>query len=219
MPDLRSSTSTTGSRNRVRDAARGERPLARRDGRTLRRQPLDDLADRARREQPDRGRAGEDRHRPGRPARLAVRRAGALRPSPVARGATSRPPWRDPAVGLRAAQRVAAAVRPRRSRSSRCRFPPGARVAYETGARESRIHQQVWVLEGAIDVTAGRRDASAARGRLPGHACSIARPRSTTARARPARYAVVIATELAREEMTMSDSTVTHRFRFDAWIA
>ncbi len=34
-------------------------------------------------------------------------------------------------------------------------FPAKARVAYETGAREPQVHQHVWVLEGAIDVTVG----------------------------------------------------------------
>ena len=34
-------------------------------------------------------------------------------------------------------------------------FPAKARVAYETAAREPQVHQQVWVLEGAIDVTVG----------------------------------------------------------------
>jgi transcriptional regulator with XRE-family HTH domain len=34
-------------------------------------------------------------------------------------------------------------------------FPPGARVAYETAAREPQVHQQVWVLEGVIDITFG----------------------------------------------------------------
>ncbi|MEC5161967.1 putative cupin superfamily protein [Janthinobacterium sp. CG_23.3] len=34
-------------------------------------------------------------------------------------------------------------------------FPAQARVAYETGARASQIHQQVWVLEGSIDVSVG----------------------------------------------------------------
>ena len=34
-------------------------------------------------------------------------------------------------------------------------FPAGARVAYETGAREPRVHQQVWVLDGSIEVTVG----------------------------------------------------------------
>jgi transcriptional regulator with XRE-family HTH domain len=34
-------------------------------------------------------------------------------------------------------------------------FPPGAHVAYETGEREPRIQQQVWVLEGAMVVQVG----------------------------------------------------------------
>ncbi len=34
-------------------------------------------------------------------------------------------------------------------------FPAKARVAYETAAREPQVHQQVWVLDGAIDVTVG----------------------------------------------------------------
>jgi transcriptional regulator with XRE-family HTH domain len=34
-------------------------------------------------------------------------------------------------------------------------FPPSAQVAYETGARDVCVHQQVWVLEGDIDVRVG----------------------------------------------------------------
>jgi transcriptional regulator with XRE-family HTH domain len=34
-------------------------------------------------------------------------------------------------------------------------FPARARVAYETGPRAARIHHQVWVLDGAIEVTVG----------------------------------------------------------------
>lgn len=34
-------------------------------------------------------------------------------------------------------------------------FPAGARVAFETGPRNSRVHQQVWVLDGAMDLTVG----------------------------------------------------------------
>ncbi|MBV6306097.1 cupin domain-containing protein [Candidimonas humi] len=34
-------------------------------------------------------------------------------------------------------------------------FPPGARVAYETGAREASVQQQLWVIRGRIDVTLG----------------------------------------------------------------
>ena len=35
------------------------------------------------------------------------------------------------------------------------RFPAKARVSYETGPREPVMHQQVWVIEGAIDITVG----------------------------------------------------------------
>jgi transcriptional regulator with XRE-family HTH domain len=34
-------------------------------------------------------------------------------------------------------------------------FPPGQRVAYETGAREVEVHQQVWMIDGEMDVTVG----------------------------------------------------------------
>ena len=34
-------------------------------------------------------------------------------------------------------------------------FPARARVSYETGPREPVMHQQVWVIEGAIDITVG----------------------------------------------------------------
>lgn len=35
------------------------------------------------------------------------------------------------------------------------RFPPGERVAFDTGVRDVPVHQQVWVFEGAIDITLG----------------------------------------------------------------
>ena len=34
-------------------------------------------------------------------------------------------------------------------------FPAGQRVSYETGARDADIHQQVWMLEGAMEITVG----------------------------------------------------------------
>ena len=34
-------------------------------------------------------------------------------------------------------------------------FPAGARVAFETGSRNTQVHQQVWVLDGAMDLTVG----------------------------------------------------------------
>jgi glyoxylate utilization-related uncharacterized protein len=73
-------------------------------------------------------------------------------------------------------------------------FPAGGRVAFETGARDVRVHQQVWVLEGAIDVTLG-----AERHRLrEGDCLAMQLDRPTmfhNPTRKPACYAVVIASE------------------------
>jgi transcriptional regulator with XRE-family HTH domain len=72
------------------------------------------------------------------------------RPGPLARR-DEQPEWRDPASGyLR--RNVSPPGVPQPMRIVDVRFPPGARVAFENGAR---VQQQVWVLEGAIDVTVG----------------------------------------------------------------
>ncbi|HEY6552829.1 MAG TPA: XRE family transcriptional regulator, partial [Vicinamibacteria bacterium] len=72
---------------------------------------------------------------------------------PVARTA-DQPSWRDPQSGyLR--RNVSPPGFDSPIRIVEVRFPPGARVAYETGARETRVHQQIWVLEGSIDITLG----------------------------------------------------------------
>lgn len=34
-------------------------------------------------------------------------------------------------------------------------FPPGQRVAYETGPRDAEVHQQVWLIEGRMEITLG----------------------------------------------------------------
>lgn len=72
---------------------------------------------------------------------------------PIARRADQQN-WRDPASGY-----VRRNVSPSHVSSPlqlvEVEFPAGARVAYETGARDVRVHQQVWVLEGAIEVTVG----------------------------------------------------------------
>ncbi len=77
------------------------------------------------------------------------------------------------------------------------RFPPGGRVAFETGAREVRVHQQVWVLEGTIDVTLGSD-----RHRLREGDCLAMRLDRPTMFHNPTRkttrYAVVIASETRR---------------------
>jgi len=68
------------------------------------------------------------------------------------------------------------------------------RVAFETGARDVHVHQQVWVLDGTIDVTLG-----AERHRLrEGDCLAMQLDRPTmfhNPTRKPARYAVVIASE------------------------
>jgi transcriptional regulator with XRE-family HTH domain len=113
-------------------------------------------------------------------------------PSPVARGA-EQPSWRDPASGY-----VRRNVSPSGVGSPiqivDVSFPPGARVAYETGPRDSLVHQQVWVLEGTIDVSYGddgyRLEAGDCLALVLDRPLVFRNPGSESA-----RYAVVIASE------------------------
>jgi len=43
-------------------------------------------------------------------------------------------------------------------------FPAGARVAYESVERETTVHQQIWVIQGRIDVMVGERNHSLGKG-------------------------------------------------------
>ena len=70
----------------------------------------------------------------------------------------------------------------------------GARVAFETGARDGRVDQQIWVLEGEMAITLGEERHRLRRGDCL--AMRLDRPtmfHNPTRRA--ARYAVVIASE------------------------
>jgi transcriptional regulator with XRE-family HTH domain len=111
-------------------------------------------------------------------------------PSPLARGA-EQPVWRDPESGY-ARRNVSPSGIETPIRIVDVSFPAGARVAYESGARDSPLHEQVWVLEGTIDVTVG--DVCHRLGADDCLAMVLDRPtvfhNPTDA---PARYAVVIA--------------------------
>jgi transcriptional regulator with XRE-family HTH domain len=61
--------------------------------------------------------------------------------------------WRDPASGY--VRRNVSPPGPSPIRIVEVEFPPGATVAYDTGPRSTPQHQQVWLLEGRIDVTVG----------------------------------------------------------------
>ena len=111
---------------------------------------------------------------------------------PVARR-DDQPEWQDPASGYRR-RNVSPPGVPQPMQIVEVRFPPGGRVAFETGGRERRVHQQVWVLDGAIDVTLGVE-----RHRLrEGDCLAMQLDRPTmfhNPTRKPARYAVVIASE------------------------
>jgi transcriptional regulator with XRE-family HTH domain len=83
----------------------------------------------------------------------ALFEAPGAEPEPVARRA-DQTQWRDPASGY-----VRRNVSPSGFASPiqivEVAFPPGAHVAFDSGARDRRVHQQVWVLEGTIDVRVG----------------------------------------------------------------
>lgn len=73
--------------------------------------------------------------------------------SPLARR-KDQPQWRDPASGyLR--RNVSPQGFPQPVQIVEVEFPAGARVAFENGPRDKRAFQQVWVLEGTVDVTVG----------------------------------------------------------------
>jgi transcriptional regulator with XRE-family HTH domain len=113
-------------------------------------------------------------------------------PSPVARR-EEQPEWQDPASGyLRRNVSPPGVAQP--MQIVEVRFPPGGRVAFETGARDRLVHQQVWVLEGAIDVTLGGE-----RHRLrEGDCLAMQLDRPTmfhNPTRKPTRYAVVIASD------------------------
>jgi transcriptional regulator with XRE-family HTH domain len=98
--------------------------------------------------------------------------------------------WRDPASGyLR--RNVSPGGYPTPIQIVEVSFPPHAHIAYDTGERRPPIHHQVWVIEGAIEVTVGEdRHALGA-----GDCLAFTLDRPTAYRNRtdsPARYVVVM---------------------------
>ena len=110
-------------------------------------------------------------------------------PHPVSRR-MNQVEWRDPASGyLR--RNVSPDGFPSPIQIVEVVFPPGARVAYETAARPGVTHQQVWVLQGMIEVVLGEE-----RFELGAGDClAMLLDRTITYHnptPRPARYCVVI---------------------------
>ncbi len=111
---------------------------------------------------------------------------------PIARR-TDQVEWQDPASGYRR-RNVSPTTGAEPVQIVDVHFPAGARVAFDVGIREIRVSQQVWILEGAMDVTVGED-----RHRLREGDClamRLDRPilfHNPTRK--PARYAVVLFTE------------------------
>jgi transcriptional regulator with XRE-family HTH domain len=111
-------------------------------------------------------------------------------PSPMARAA-EQPVWTDPASGYIRRNLSPAARSP--IQLVEVSFPAGQRVAYDTGTREAEIHQQVWVIEGVMEMTVGKKHWRLEAGdclamRLD---CPIVYLNPTR---KPARYLVALAT-------------------------
>lgn len=116
-------------------------------------------------------------------------------PSPLVRR-DEQPEWRDPASGyLR--RNVSPPDHPSPMRIVEIEFPPGQRVVLEGASAEAVIHQQVWLLDGEMELSFGGQTH-----RLRAGDCltmRLAGPmeyRNPTRQ--PARYAVVVANDAAR---------------------
>lgn len=104
--------------------------------------------------------------------------------------------WRDPASGYRRRNVTPAGVG-QPMQIVDVEFPAGGRVAFDSGARDVRVHQQVWVLKGEIVITLGSerhrlREGDCLAMQLDCPAMFHNPTRRTT------RYAVVSATEGGR---------------------
>ena len=112
-------------------------------------------------------------------------------PSPLARVA-EQPVWTDPASGY-VRRNVSPPVAGSPLQLVDVVFPAGQRVAYDTVAREVEVHQQVWMIDGVMEMTVGD-----AHWRLQAGDClamRLDRPivyRNPTRK--PARYLVALAT-------------------------
>ena len=108
---------------------------------------------------------------------------------PLARRA-DQPVWRDPASGYQR-RNVSPPGTAHALQIVEVEFPAGARVAFESAARERPVHQQVWLLDGELEITLGAETHALRAGD-----CLAMRLDAPIVYAnvspRPARYAVLI---------------------------
>jgi transcriptional regulator with XRE-family HTH domain len=112
--------------------------------------------------------------------------------SPLSRRADQRV-WRDPDSGYMR-RNLSAPGFPSLIELVEVVLPPGARVAYDTGHRGSVVHQQVWIIDGNIELTLGEETYRLASG----DCLSMRLDQPTVFRnlaEHPARYVVALATD------------------------
>jgi transcriptional regulator with XRE-family HTH domain len=101
--------------------------------------------------------------------------------------------WQDPDSGY-IRRNVSPSNVPHPMQIVEVHFPPRARVAFETGARDQRVYQQIWILQGIMSITLGNE-----RHRLREGDCLAMQLDQPTIfhnpTGKPARYVVVIASE------------------------
>jgi transcriptional regulator with XRE-family HTH domain len=112
--------------------------------------------------------------------------------SPLSRRGDQRV-WRDPESGYMR-RNLSAPGFPSPIELVEVVLPPGARVAYDTGHRAVTVHQQIWIIEGAIALTLGEETYRLAAG----DCLSMRLDQPTIFRNptdSPARYVVALATD------------------------
>jgi transcriptional regulator with XRE-family HTH domain len=117
------------------------------------------------------------------------------RASPVARRADQRT-WRDPESGY-VRRNLSAPGFPSPIELVEVVLPAGARVAYDTGHRAAGVSQQIWIIEGGIELTLGDETFRLAAG----DCLSMSLDRPTVFRnpaEQSARYLVALATDQMR---------------------
>lgn len=107
-------------------------------------------------------------------------------------------PWRDPQSGY-VRRNISPANFPSPIQLVEVILPAGASVAYETGARDVNIHQQIWVQAGSIELTLG--NVTYALGEDDCLAMQLNEPTTFhNPTSQSARYVVVLVTERLRTQ-------------------
>jgi transcriptional regulator with XRE-family HTH domain len=105
----------------------------------------------------------------------------------------AQPEWRDPASGY-VRRNISPPGVPQPMQIVELHFPPGGRVAFDNAGRDARVYQQVWVLEGTMEVAIGAERHRLSEGDCLAMQLDVPTMFHNPGRA-PARYAVVIAAE------------------------